>query len=87
MLLFSDAEHRVVHYLVQNLQYDGTDASKLPFTFVLENEFKNTNINVQETTFQFGAGGIDLFLEEHGIQKDHFVCFDEIVCQNFTKGQ
>ena len=76
--------HRVVHYLVQNLQYDGTDASKLPFTSVLENEFKKTGIKVQETTFQFGAGGIDSFMRTHRIEKEHFVCFDEIVCQNYT---
>ena len=81
----SEAENRVVHYFIQNLDYDGTESSKLPFTFVLENNFKKKKIIIQETHFKFGVDEVESFLQKYGIKKDHFVCFDEILCQNYTK--
>ena len=73
----------MVHYFVQNPHR--TEGCKRPFTLFLENEFKQENIMVHETSFQFGVDEIDSFLEEHEIKKDHFLCFDEIVCHNYTK--
>ena len=29
---------------------------------------------------------VEPFLRRHGIKKDHFVCFDEIVCQKYSQG-
>ena len=79
---------KVVHYLIQNLDNEGSDSLKLPFTLSMEHEFQKQKINVKisETTFQFGVDQVQPFLRRHGIEKDHFVCFDEIVCQKYSKG-
>ena len=53
----------------------------------MEHEFQKHKVNVKisETTFQFGMDQVETFLEKHGIEKDHFVCFDEIVCQKYSQ--
>jgi hypothetical protein len=79
---------KVVHYLIQNLDNEGSDSPKLPFTLSMEHEFQKQKVNVKisETTFQFGVDQVEPFLRRHGIEKDHSVCFDEIVCQKYSKG-
>ena len=77
---------KVVHYLIQNLDNEGPESPKLPFTLSMEHEFQKQKVNVKisETTFQFGVDQVEPFLRKHGIEKDHFVCFDEIVCQRYS---
>ena len=54
----------------------------LPFTLMLQGEFPEGV--VKETTFQFGVDSIDAFLKEHGIEADHHVIFDELICTKYT---
>ena len=73
-------QNKVVHYLVHRPVREFGDSAKLPFTLVLEHEFekKNIKVHVKETTFRFGIDKLNTFLKDNGIEKDHFVCFDEV---------
>ena len=86
------AEHwskqgKTVHYFVQRPDHLQDDCFKLPFTLMLEHEFKKRKINVKvrETTFKFGFSKVKPFLKEYGIEKDHIVCFDEIICKQYSR--
>ena len=54
----------------------------LPFTLMLQGEFPEGV--VKETTFQFGIDSVEAFLQEHSIEADHHVIFDEVICTKFT---
>ena len=56
----------------------------LPFTLMLKGEFPNGV--VKETTFDFGKDSVEEFLQEHGIEPDHYVIFDELICTKYNKG-
>ena len=72
---------KVVHYLIQNLDNEGSDSPKLPFTLSMEHEFQKQKVNVKisETTFQFGRDSVMDFLHENQIEPDHHVIFDEVI--------
>ena len=55
----------------------------LPFTLVLQGQFPEGV--VKETTFQFGVDSIKEFLDENGIEPDHNVIIDELICTKFNK--
>ena len=55
----------------------------LPFTLVLQGQFPEGV--VKETTFQFGIDSIKRFMQEHGIEPDHHVIFDELICTKYDK--
>jgi len=73
----------VVHYLI-NRSDNGQEEAKLPFTLMVENEFKNLKVKVKETSFKFGADNIETFLMENNIKKDDYVCF-EVICDKYSK--
>ena len=54
----------------------------LPFTLMLQGEFPEGV--VKETTFQFGIDSVEAFLQEHRIEPDHHVIFDEVICTKYT---
>ena len=78
--------NKVVHYLVHKPGTRAETSPKLPFTLMVQDEFqkKNINVHIQETSFEFGNEELAPFLQELGIEKDHFVCFDEIICKKFS---
>ena len=55
----------------------------LPFTLVLQGEFPAGV--VKETTFQIGIDSVKGFLQEHGIEPDHHLIFDELICTRYDK--
>ena len=59
------------------------NANPLPFTLVLQREFPHGV--VKETTFQFGVDSVKGFLQQHGIEPDHHVIIDELICTKFDK--
>ena len=84
MAEFWSRQNLVVHYLINRSDNGENLLSKLPFTLMVENEFKKTNILVKETSFKFGVDDVEPFLRENGIESDHVVCFDEVICKNFS---
>ena len=55
----------------------------LPFTLVLQSQFPEGV--VKETTLQFGVDSVEEFLQEHGIEPDHHVIFDELICTKYDR--
>ena len=55
----------------------------LPFTLVLQGEFPEGV--VKETTFQFGIDSVKGFLQEHSIEPDHHLIFDELICTKYDR--
>ena len=52
---------------------------------MVEHEFKKMNILVKETTFKFGVDDVETFLRKNAIESDHVVCFDEVICEKYSK--
>ena len=79
-------QKKVVHYFVHRPEPDSAEESltKLPFTLMLEHEFKNINVQIKETTFKFGVDSLRKFLLENGIEQDHCICFDEVICSDYS---
>ena len=77
--------YKIVHYLIHKPDQDHSDIEtsqnslELPFSLMLEYEFKRRNIRVQvqEVNFDFLKDPVPAFLKKYGIEKDHFVCFAE----------
>ena len=40
---------------------------------------------MKETTFQFGIDSVQEFLEQHGIEPDHHLIFDEVIYKKNIK--
>ena len=84
--------YRVVHYLIHKPDQDHPDIEtsqnllELPFSLMLDHEFKKRNVSVQiqEVTFDSLKDPVPAFLKKYGIEKDHFVCFDEMICKKFS---
>ena len=84
--------YKIVHYLIHKPDQDHSDIEtsqnslELPFSLMLEYEFKRRNIRVQvqEVNFDFLKDPVPAFLKKYGIEKDHFVCFDEMICKRFS---
>ena len=57
----------------------------MPFTLILEKVFQNTNVLVKETDFKVGMEPLRPFLEKNGIEPNDFVCFDEVICNDYSK--
>ena len=53
--------------------------------FLIRFRKKNSKVHVWETSFQFGKDDVQDFLRKYGIEKDHFICFDEVICQKYSK--
>ena len=51
---------------------------------MLEYEFKNIDVQIKETTFKFGVDSLESFLNENGIESDHCICFDEVICKEYS---
>ena len=87
-----DEMYKVVHYLIHKAdqEHSQIEASQnsleLPFSLMLEHEFRKRNIRAQikEVTFDFLKDPVPAFLEKYGIEKDHFVCFHEMICKKFS---
>ena len=67
---------KVVHYFVHRLDYDASKENppRLPFTIMLENEFRNFDVQIKETTHKFGTDSVWKFFMENGIKQGFFVC-------------
>ena len=86
-----DEIHKTVHYLIHKPDQEHQDINpsenplELPFSLMLEHEFrkKNSQVKIQEVTIDFLKNPVHVpaLLEKYGIKKDHFVCFDEVVCK------
>ena len=84
--------YRVVHYLIHKPDQDHPDIEtsqnllELPFSLMLDHDFKKRNVRVQiqEVTFDPLKDPVPAFLKKYGIEKDHFVCFDEMICKKFS---
>ena len=82
---------KIVHFFVhRSVNEEGELEQKLPFTLMLEYEFRNARyVQIKETTFKF-EDSLEPFLEKFEIKSDHYVCFDEVICKKysraFTKG-
>ena len=59
------------------------NSNLLPFTLVLQSQFPKDV--VKETTFQFGVDSVKGFLQEYGIEPDHHVIIDELICTRYDK--
>ena len=79
---FEEEQNRV-HYLVNKPKE--LKERKMPFTVILEKVFQNTNVLVKETDFKIGMEPLGPFLEENGIKPNDFVCFDEVICNVYSK--
>ena len=72
-----------LHYFNHRpLKMKGT-SNLLPFTLVLQSQFPEGV--VKESTFQFGVDSVEEFLQEHGIEPDHHVIFDELICTKYDR--
>ena len=76
-------EKKIVHYFIHRLGLGHDIQSKLPFTLMLEYEFKDIKVKIRETAFKFGKDSPKKFLKENGVEPDHFVCFDEVICEKY----
>ena len=79
----SEEERGKVHYLVNRPK--NLSMKKLPLTLVLEKFFHRTKVEVKETDFQVGMEPVGPFLEENGIGPNDFVCFDEVICNDYSR--
>ena len=79
----SEEEEGKVHYLINRPK--NLLMKKLPLTLVLEKFFHRTNVEVKETNFQVGMEPVGLFLEENCIKPNDFVCFDEVICKDYSR--
>ena len=54
-------QKKVVHYFVHRPDSDTSEENlaKLPFTLMLEHEFRNLNVQIKETTFKFGIDSLE----------------------------
>ena len=73
----------ILHYFI-NRSVWMKDSTKLPFTLMLEDEFPLGV--VKETNFEFGMDSVKGFLMEYGVEQDHHLIFDEVICTKYTKG-
>ena len=55
----------------------------LPITLMIQGEFPEDV--VKETTFEFGTDSVKDFLVEHGIEPNHHLIFDELICTKYCK--
>ena len=78
-----EIEKNRVHYLVNKPK--DLNQKKMPFTLILEKVFQNTNVLVKETDFKVGMEPLRPFLEKNGIKPNDFVCFDEVICNDYSK--
>jgi hypothetical protein len=78
-------QNLVVHYLINRSDNGENTSSKLAFTLMVEHEFKKMNILVKETSFRFGVDEVEPFLRKSAIESDHVVCFDEVICEKYSK--
>ena len=81
--LRSEEEKNAVHYLVNRPK--NLSLKKLPLTLILEKFFDKTNVQVKETDFQVGKEPVGTFLEKNGIQPNDSVCFDEVICIDYSR--
>lgn len=72
-----------VHYFNQRPIEMENKSTLLPFTLMLQKDFP-PNV-VKETTFQFGIDSVKGFLQHHGVQENHHVVFDEVICSQYSK--
>ena len=78
-------EKKVVHYFIHRPESVGKkNPLKLPFTMMLEYEFKNIDVRIKETAFKFGIDSLESFLTENSIESDHCICFDEVICKEYS---
>ena len=59
------------------------NSNLLPFTLMLQGQFPDGV--VKETTFEFGIDLVKSFLYNHGVESDHHLVFDELICRKYTK--
>ena len=87
ILVLADLQKKVVHFFVHSSHSERGSTSKLPFTLMLEHAFQKKKINVlvKQATFRFGLDSLKTFLQQNGVEKNHYVCFDEIICKQFSK--
>ena len=53
---------KIVHYLINRPdEKEDECTSKLPFTLMLENDLRKTNVRIKETTFKFGTDMVKPF--------------------------
>ena len=84
--------YKVVHYLIHKADQEHSqietsqNSLELPFSLMLEHEFRRRNIRAQikEVTFDFLKDPVPAFLKKYGIEKYHFICFDEMICTRFS---
>ena len=74
----------ILHYFNHRPTNMKGNSNLLPFTLMLKGEFPNGV--VKETEFEFGKDSVEEFLQEHGIEADHYVIFDELICTKYNKG-
>ena len=74
----------ILHYFNHRPIKMRGSSNLLPFTLMLQGEFPEGV--VKETTFEFGVDSVEDFLRDHGIESDHYVIFDELICTKYTKG-
>ena len=73
----------ILHYFNHRPLKMKENPNLLPFTLMLQSQFPEGV--VKETTFQFGVDSVKGFLKEHGIEKDHHVIIDELICNKYDK--
>ena len=81
-------QKKTVHFFIHRAENDEEELQqKLPFTLMLEHEFRDARyVQIEETTFKFeDEGSLEPFLEKFQIKSDHHVCFDEVICKRYSK--
>ena len=73
----------ILHYFNHRPLKMKENPNLLPFTLMLQSQFPEGV--VKETTFQFGVDSVKGFLKEHGIEQDHHVIIDELICNKYDK--
>jgi hypothetical protein len=76
-----DKQRKTVHFFVHRSENEEEDLEqKLPFTMMLEYEFRNArSVQFKETTFRSeDEDSLEPFLKKYEIKSDHYVCFDEV---------
>ena len=73
----------IVHYFIQRPKGMDQNSNLLPFTLMLQKEFRSGV--VKETPFQFGIDPVEDFLKQYEIEPTHHVIFDEVICTKYNK--
>ena len=82
-----DKQKKTVHFFIHRAELDEEELKqKLPFTLMVEYEFRNArSVQIVETTFRFeDEDSLEPFLKKFQIESDHYVCFDEVICRKYS---